>query len=99
MASVTALFALAGLAAGATITTTEPPLAAIEKAQATTLPQAWTSNVTGKAFDRFYQIWLENVVSIRATTTYATRAHVYHRITAMLPLTPTRSGWLARVLP
>ncbi|KAJ5585318.1 acid phosphatase [Penicillium hispanicum] len=61
MASVTALFALAGLAAGATITTTEPPLAAIEKAQATTLPQAWTSNVTGKAFDRFYQIWLENV--------------------------------------
>lgn len=64
MASVTALLTLAGLAAGATITTTEPPLAAIQRAQATTLPQTWTSNVTGKSFDRFYQIWLENVVSI-----------------------------------
>ena len=65
MASLTALLALLGLAAGATITTTEPALSAIEKAQATTLPLAWTSNVTGKAFDRFYQIWLENVVCTR----------------------------------
>lgn len=63
MASVVALFALASVAQAATITTTEPPLAAIERAQATVVPQTWTSNVTGKAFDRFYQIWLENVVS------------------------------------
>ncbi|XRM40826.1 hypothetical protein ABZX51_004134 [Aspergillus tubingensis] len=66
MASVTALLTLAGLAAGATITTTEPPLAAIQRAQATTLPQTWTSNVTGKSFDRFYQIWLENVDYVNA---------------------------------
>ncbi|KAJ5113207.1 phosphoesterase family-domain-containing protein [Penicillium angulare] len=61
MASMTAFLALAGMAVGATITTTEPALAAIEKAQATVTPQTWTSNVTGKAFDRFYQVWLENV--------------------------------------
>ncbi|RAL07943.1 acid phosphatase PHOa [Aspergillus homomorphus CBS 101889] len=61
MHSATALFALAGLAAGATITTKEPTLAEIKQAQATTLPLTWTSNVKGKAFDRFYQIWLENV--------------------------------------
>ncbi|KAJ5738517.1 phosphoesterase-domain-containing protein [Penicillium malachiteum] len=61
MASVVALFALASVAQAATITTTEPPLAAIERAQATVVPQTWSTNVTGKAFDRFYQIWLENV--------------------------------------
>ncbi|KAJ5217128.1 phosphoesterase-domain-containing protein [Penicillium chermesinum] len=64
MASVTALLALAGMAgmaAGATITTTEPSLADIKAAQATTVPQTWTSNIEGKAFNRFYQIWLENV--------------------------------------
>lgn len=62
MASVAALLAIATLGNAATITTTEPALAAIEQAQATTVPQTWTSNVTGKVFDRFYQIWLENVV-------------------------------------
>ncbi|KAJ6088713.1 phosphoesterase-domain-containing protein [Penicillium sp. IBT 16267x] len=36
-------------------------LAVATQAQATTVPQTWTSNVTGKVFDRFYQIWLENV--------------------------------------
>ncbi|KAJ5211439.1 phosphoesterase-domain-containing protein [Penicillium cinerascens] len=61
MAFVASLLVVAGLASGATITTTEPALAAIERAQATTVPQTWTSNVKGKAFDRFYQIWLENV--------------------------------------
>ncbi|KAJ6096401.1 phosphoesterase-domain-containing protein [Penicillium sp. IBT 16267x] len=61
MASIAAVLAIAGLAAGATITTTEPALAAIKAAQQTTVPQSWTSNVTGKAFDRFYQVWLENV--------------------------------------
>ena len=64
MAFVATLLVVAGLANGATITTTEPPLAEIQRAQATTVPQTWTSNVTGKVFDRFYQIWLENVVSI-----------------------------------
>lgn len=64
MAFIAAVLAVAGLAAGATITTTEPALAAIKAAQQTTVPLAWTSNVTGKAFDRFYQVWLENVVCI-----------------------------------
>lgn len=64
MASIAVVLVAAGLAAGATITTTEPALAAIEAAQQTIAPLAWTSNVTGKAFDRFYQVWLENVVCI-----------------------------------
>ncbi|RAH73816.1 phosphoesterase-domain-containing protein [Aspergillus aculeatinus CBS 121060] len=59
--SVAALVALASLVTGATITTTEPSLSEIRQAQATTVPLTWTSNVTGKAYDRFYQIWLENV--------------------------------------
>lgn len=62
MVFVAALLVVAGLANGATITTSEPAVAAIDQAQATTVPQTWTSNVKGKAFDRFYQIWLENVV-------------------------------------
>jgi len=62
MAFVAALLVVAGLASGTTISTTEPALDAIERAQATTVPRTWTSNVTGKAFDRFYHIWLENVV-------------------------------------
>ncbi|KAJ6032180.1 phosphoesterase-domain-containing protein [Penicillium herquei] len=66
MAAVTAILALAGMAAGATITTTEPALAVIKAAQATTVPETWSTNVTGKAFDRFYQIWLENVDYVNA---------------------------------
>lgn len=98
MASVTALLTLAGLAAGATITTTEPPLAAIQRAQATTVPQTWTSNVTGKSFDRFYQIWLENVVSIPCVLQcFVAILTVNARTMSMLRMTPTSSGWLARV--
>lgn len=68
--SVAALVALAGVVTGATITTKEPSLPDIRQAQATTAPLTWTSNVTGKAYDRFYQIWLENVVCIRACMVY-----------------------------
>lgn len=93
MASVTALLALAGLAAGATITTSEPALADIKKAQATTVPQTWTSNVEGKAFNRFYQVWLENVVSILAGINCFDRCLILiARTLAMLPRTPTSSG-------
>jgi acid phosphatase len=46
-----------------TITTTEPALADIEAAAATTLPYSPVSNVKGVAFDRFIQVWLENTVS------------------------------------
>lgn len=45
-------------------TTSEPAVSAIKAAAATTLPEASTSNVQGKAFNRFYQVWLENIVSV-----------------------------------
>lgn len=77
MAFVAALLVAAGLASGATITTTEPALAAIERAQATIVPQTWTSNVTGKAFDRFYQIWLENVVCFHRVLSYVDLCQKY----------------------
>ncbi|KAF7159427.1 hypothetical protein CNMCM6106_006700 [Aspergillus hiratsukae] len=54
------VLALVGVTAAATITTSEPALAAIQAAQATTLPSSPTSDVQGVAFNRFYQIWLEN---------------------------------------
>ena len=55
---VTAAVALAGLA-----TVSEPDVSDIKKAQATTLPEVTTSNVQGLVFDRFFQVWLENIVS------------------------------------
>ncbi|KAJ5683404.1 hypothetical protein N7462_006569 [Penicillium macrosclerotiorum] len=61
MSSLTAFLALLTLAAAGTITTSEPSLQDINAAAATTLPYSPTSNVKGLAFDRFYQIWLENV--------------------------------------
>lgn len=54
---VTAAVALAGLT-----TVSEPELSDIKKAQATTLPEVTTSNVKGLVFDRFFQVWLENIV-------------------------------------
>lgn len=54
---VTAAVALAGLT-----TVSEPELSDIKKAQATTLPKVTTSNVKGLVFDRFFQVWLENIV-------------------------------------
>lgn len=52
----------ATLARAGTITTSEPAVAAIDAAMATTLPESTNSNVKGLAFDRFYQVWLENIV-------------------------------------
>lgn len=54
----TAAVVLAGLA-----TVSEPALSNIKEAQATTLPEVTTSNVKGLVFDRFFQVWLENIVS------------------------------------
>ncbi|KAK5069438.1 hypothetical protein LTR70_010731 [Exophiala xenobiotica] len=42
------------------VSTIEPSLTQIEKAAATALSLSPVSNVKGAAFDRFYQIWLEN---------------------------------------
>jgi acid phosphatase len=58
------------MAAAQTITTSEPALPAIQAAAATTLPYSPVSNVSGVAFDRFIQVWLENVVS-RSHLSYA----------------------------
>lgn len=43
--------------------TSEPPMAQITSAAATVKPESPTSDVKGLAFDRFYQVWLENIVS------------------------------------
>jgi hypothetical protein len=56
------LLAVAAAAIAQTATTSEPALAQIQAAAATTKPEVTTSNVKGLAFDRFYQVWLENIV-------------------------------------
>lgn len=63
MQSVLVLLATAGAAVAQLATTSEPSLSQIEQAAATVMPTSPTSNVAGKAFDRFYQVWLENIVS------------------------------------
>ncbi|KAJ5894107.1 Acid phosphatase [Penicillium taxi] len=52
--------AAAGVASALVATASEPALSDIAAAQATTLPETTTSDVKGLAFDRFYQVWLEN---------------------------------------
>jgi hypothetical protein len=46
-------------------TVSEPALSEIHAAAATIKPQVTTSDVKGLVFDRFYQVWLENIVSNR----------------------------------
>ncbi|KAJ5929168.1 hypothetical protein N7454_007016 [Penicillium verhagenii] len=55
------LLAAATLALAGVATVSEPDKSDILKAQATTLPEFSTSNVKGLVFDRFYQVWLENI--------------------------------------
>ena len=63
MNAVIAVFlAVAAGAISQTATTSEPALAQIQAAAATTKPELTTSSVKGLAFDRFYQVWLENIV-------------------------------------
>jgi acid phosphatase len=56
------LLAVAARVIAETATTSEPALAQIQAAAATTKPELTTSSVKGLAFDRFYQVWLENIV-------------------------------------
>ena len=56
------LMGAAALATAQTATTSEPAVADIHAAAATTKPEVTTSDVKGFAFDRFYQVWLENIV-------------------------------------
>lgn len=60
-AVIAALLAVASLARAQVATTSEPSVADINQAAATTLPESPTSDVKGLAFDRFYQVWLENI--------------------------------------
>lgn len=62
MKTAAALLSMAAMARALVATTSEPALSQIRAAQATTLPESPVSNVKGVAFDRFYQVWLENTV-------------------------------------
>lgn len=63
MQSALLLLTAAGAAVAQLATTSEPSLSQIEAAAATVVPSTSTSNVEGLAFKRFYQVWMENVVS------------------------------------
>ncbi|CEJ54249.1 Putative Acid phosphatase PHOa [Penicillium brasilianum] len=60
-AVIATLLAAATLAQAQVATTSEPSVSDINKAAATTLPESPTSDVKGLAFNRFYQVWLENI--------------------------------------
>lgn len=57
------LLAVAGIACAQTTNVSNPSLSSIEETKQLTPPKTTTSDVKGGvAFDRFYQIWLENIV-------------------------------------
>lgn len=62
MKTFATILAAAILARAEIATTSLPPLSDIKAAAATTLPESPTSDVKGLAFNRFYQVWLENIV-------------------------------------
>lgn len=59
---ITGLLAMAAVAVGQIATVSEPALEQIHAAAATTKPELTTSSVKGLVYDRFYQVWLENIV-------------------------------------
>lgn len=61
---VATLLATASLGYAQTATEQEPFLSAIESAAASIQPYSPVSNVEGVAFNRFFQVWLENIVCI-----------------------------------
>lgn len=58
---IAAFLTAASLAYAEIATEEKPSLSEIEAAAATTLPYSPVSDVKGLAFDRFYQVWLENI--------------------------------------
>lgn len=66
--AIVCTLAMAACVVGLTATTSEPALAQISAAAATTKPEITTSDVKGLSFDRFYQVWLENIVCDEAPT-------------------------------
>lgn len=63
---IAAFLAAASLAYAEIASVEQPSLSEIEAAAATTLPYSPVSNVKGLAFDRFYQVWLENIVRVHS---------------------------------
>jgi acid phosphatase len=59
----TIFLAMVALAVGQIATIKEPALTAIQAAAATVKPELTTSDIKGSVFDRFYQVWFENIVS------------------------------------
>ncbi|PWY95478.1 acid phosphatase PHOa [Aspergillus sclerotioniger CBS 115572] len=59
--TVASLLAAASVAYAQVANVSEPSLATIKKNAATIEPYSPVSNVQGLAFNRFYQIWLENI--------------------------------------
>ncbi|KAI2788812.1 Acid phosphatase [Penicillium oxalicum] len=59
-AATATLLAAASLTGAQLATISEPSISEINQAAATTLSESPTSDVKGVAFDRFYQVWLEN---------------------------------------
>lgn len=62
MKSFVTAFLAASLAYARTETEKNPSQSEIEAAAASTEPYSPVSNVKGLAFDRFFQVWLENIV-------------------------------------
>jgi hypothetical protein len=95
--SLAVVLASAGLAAAQLATTSEPPLSAIQAAQATTVPLSPKSNVKGVAFQHFYQVWLENTVSDQSNFySLPTFKHLYTKrsfFTKKLLIGLQRCGW------
>lgn len=63
-----AMMASCSLVAAQTTTEQYPSAAEIAAAQASVIPYSPTSNVPGKVFNRFIDIWLENTVGILDTS-------------------------------
>ncbi|KAJ5246113.1 Acid phosphatase [Penicillium chermesinum] len=62
LASLMSPLAIASMALAHIATVSQPSLSDIQAAQHTTFPRQTTSDVKGGvAFDRFYQVWLENI--------------------------------------
>lgn len=98
--SVALLLASVAWASAQTAHESEPSLAEIREAAATTQPYSPVSFVPGRAFDRFYQVWLENIVCLACLA----RTLCFLRLIRHLPRTtktppPMRisSGWPLRV--
>lgn len=93
---------LFALTSAKTITEQNPSEAEIQTARASVLPYSPVSNVKGKAFDRFVNIWIENTVralSCGVIAWFSSRSiYTDPRRTSRPPLAMrTSPSWLRRV--